>query len=317
MITLSNGPLTAEVSRRGAAVNRWRLAGVDLLLGHPSEASRAESAWYMGEIVGPLANRIAGGVLPLPSGTRRVATNDRGNTLHGGPAGFSRHDWTVVTQSADEVTLALDWTDPDGGFPGRHHATVTYRLAPDALSHRIEVVADADTVLGPCSHPYFNLAGGGDVLDHVLRVDAAAYLPIDGVGIPLAEAPAPVDGTAFDLRGGVRLRDVVTAADPQVRGVGGIDHAFVLSGGRPAAVLTHPASGLQLEVITDRPALQVFTGAGMADAHHLGTGAVPYAGVALEAECLPDAPNRPDFPSAFVAAGTPWVSETTWRIGRA
>ena len=316
MITLTQGRRRAEISRQGAAVNRWVVDDIDLVLGHPTDATRVGSRWYMGEVVGPFANRIAGDVLPLPSGPRRLATNDRGNTLHGGPHGFSTRRWDVVAQTDDAVTLGLEWTDPDGGFPGRHEVRVEYRLTRQALVHRLTVVADQTTVISPCSHPYFNLSGGADVLDHVLTVRADAYRPVDATGNPVPEAPVRVDGTPFDLRHGRRLRDVVASSDPQVVRAGGLDHAFVLGGGQPAAVLASPDSGLELEIHTDRPSLQVFTSAVLAEADHLGSHAVPFAGIALEAQGFPDAPHRTDFPSTLVEAGRTWASETTWRLRR-
>lgn len=316
MITLTRDGASAGISPRGAAVNSWVVDGVDLVLGHPGDAARAASPWYLGEVVGPFANRIAGAVLPLPDGDHRLAANDRGNSLHGGPAGFSRCVWQVAGQAPDAVALELDWTDPAGGFPGRHRARVEYRLEAEALVHRIAVTVDATTVLSPCSHPYFNLVGAGDVLDHVLSVAADAYLPVDATGIPLPEAPLPVAGTDFDLRAGRRLGDLVASPDPQLVAAGGIDHAFVLTDGRPAAVLTAPGAPWRLELHTDRPSLQVFTSASMADPDHLGAWARAYAGVALEAQGFPDAPRRPDFPSVLVEAGVPWASETAWRLVR-
>ena len=319
-LTLTQGPLSVELDALGAAVNRWVVHDpepVDLVLGHSGRESRRLSTAFLGELVGPVANRIAGAGFPWDGGRRTLAANDRGNTLHGGPHGFSTRAWEVVDAGPDHATFGLTWVDPDGGFPATYRARVTYTLDESSLSHRITVEVDQPTLANPTSHPYFNLAGGGDVLDHVLTVAADAYLPLDASGIPLPEAPAPVAGTPFDLRGGVRLGDVVADAHPQVALVGGgIDHAFVLTGGQPAAVLEHPATGRRLEVFTDRPSLQVYTGNHLGPESHLRTPPLKHAGVALETQGFPDAPNRPDFPSIVIAPGRPLVTETSWRLSR-
>lgn len=307
-LTLTNGPLLVELDLRGAAVNRWIVHDpdpVDLVLGHAHLGDRVRSTFYMGEVVGPVANRIAGGSFPWEGGRRTLVANDRGNTLHGGPDGFSTKDWAVLEASGTEATLGLEWTDPSGGFPGTYRVRITYTLGEDELSHRIVLAVDEPTVANPCVHPYFNLAGAGDVRDHVLTLDADAYLAVDATGIPLPGAPASVQDTRLDLRSGARLGDV-----------GEVDHAFVLAGGRPAAVLEHPGSGRRLEVATDRPSLQVFTGSALGEAVHLRTPAVPFGGVALETQGLPDAPNRPDFPSVVVTPEEPLVTSTSWRLGR-
>lgn len=322
--TLHNEFLRVEVRALGAALNRVvaRTPGgdVDLVLGHADDADRAASTYYLGALVGPTANRIAAGRFTLDGVDHQLATNDRGNSLHGGPAGFSTQVWTVAEASSTTLRLTLVWTDPTGGHPGRLTASITYLLDGPNLTHTIQVSTDRPTLASPCLHPYVNLAGSGTIADHVLDVRARHVLFTDGTGIPVG-SPVDVTGTPFDLRGGVRLGDVLDADHPQIAAASGLDHAYVLDHTGvldhtrdPDAVLTHPASGRGLEIWTDQPSLQVFTGAGL-HADTPGLFGTPYpdrGGVALEAQGFPNAANRPDFPSTRIEPGLPFTSTTRW-----
>lgn len=316
--TLHNEFLQVEVRALGAALNRVLIRAVDgdvdLLLGHADDADRAASTFYLGALVGPTANRIADGRFRLDGVAHQLATNDRGNSLHGGPAGFSRQVWSITGATSTAVTLTLDWTDPTGGHPGELAASLTYVLDGPHLTHTIRVRTDRPTIASPCLHPYVNLAGSGTVADHVLSVRASRVLFTDDSGIPVG-SPVDVTGTPFDLRGGVPLRDVLDAAHPQLAASAGLDHAYVLDAtDGPAAVLTHPASGRGLEIRTDQPSLQVFSGAGLHE-DTPGLHGAPYpdrGGVALEAQGFPNAANRPDFPSTRIDAEHPFGSTTRW-----
>lgn len=319
---LSNDLFTVEVRALGAALNRVVAhtddGDVDLVLGHAEDAARAEGEFYLGELVGPTANRIEGGRFTLDGTDHAMAVNDRGNTLHGGPNGFSTKTWDITEATDDRVTLALEWSDAPGGLPGVLTTTVTYTLDGAELTHVITVTTTEVTLASPCSHPYVNLAGSGTILDQVLTVRAGRVLFTDETGIPTGD-PQDVTGTPFDLRGGVRLGDAMAADHPQVRAVDGLDHAFVLDApgldGEPVAELADPASGRSLAIWTDQPSLQVFTGAGLqrctAGLHR------PYpdhAGVALETQQFPNAANRPDYPSIRLEPGQSYTSTTRWRL---
>ena len=316
--TLHSEALSVEIRMLGAALNRVvaRTAGaeVDLVLGHADDADRAASTYYLGALVGPVANRIANGRFTLDGVTHQLATNDRGNTLHGGPDGFSTRPWTLIEAGPDAATLALGWTDPAGGLPGHLAASVTYRLRGNELSQTLAVASDTPTLAAPCLHPYFNLAGSGTIRDHVVAVRAGRVLFTAATSIPTGP-PVEVAGTPFDLRGGVRLGDVMDSDHPQVAAASGLDHAFLLDpGDGPAAVLTDPASGRRLEIWTDQPSIQVFTGVDLStDA--AGLGGVPYpdfGGVALEAQQVPDTANRTEFGSVRIDAEHPFRSTTRY-----
>jgi aldose 1-epimerase len=325
-ITLSNDQIEAEIWSLGAAVNDLKAPDRDgvlasVILGYADEAARRAGSGYLGEIVGPVANRIAEGGYEVDGTTYTPVLNEPHATLHGGPHGFSEQVWEVTDVSPTEVTLRLEWSDPDGGFPGPIRAEVTYVLEGSSLLHIVQAACPQAAPLNVVSHPYFNLSGSlSPVGDHTLQVFAERYLPIDDDSIPLPEAPSPVADTAFDLRQPQPLAQVMAADDPQIRLVGGVDHAFVLDAAQPAvdgglpvaAVLAHEGSGRRLTIETDEPALQVYTGHMLADsaiAHPTGG---PGTGVALEAEGYPDAPRRADFPSVLVRPGQTYQRRTRW-----
>lgn len=330
VITLSYGGISADIWTLGAAVNDLRLPDRDgrvasVVLGYANRADRLAGRAYCGEIVGPVANRIGADGYSIDQVVYRPELNEPAATLHSGSAGFHRADWTVRQADARQVVLGLDWASPDGGFPGPIRAEVRYRLDDAGLSHRIVASAPVATNLNIVSHPYFNLSGGGvDIGDHELTVPASRFLPVDDNLMPLADAPWSLDGSALDLRAGVRLGDVIAADDPQIRAHAGLDHAYILDqtgildgqGWRLAARLYHPGSGRQLTISTDQAALQIYTGQGLDDARiaHPGGAGGAYAGVALETEAYPGAANRPDFESILVRPGEEFDHTTIWRF---
>ncbi|NEA19305.1 aldose epimerase family protein, partial [Streptomyces halstedii] len=243
----------------GAAVPVVRsLAGIDdYTAEHP----------YFGAVVGRYANRIAHGRFTLDGTDHRVPANDRGHALHGGPGGFHTKVWEAAGDRTDDtasVRLTLHSPDGDMGFPGALDTTVTYTLdTAGTLAIDYVSVTDRPTVLNLTNHAYFDLAGQDDVLGHRLEVDADAYLPVDGGGIPLGPA-ADVKGTPFDLTEPRVLGERLGLDDPQLRAAGGFDHCWVLreapdGAPRRAARLTAPDGGRVLEVWTTRPGIQVYT----------------------------------------------------------
>ncbi len=310
VVRLTAGQAEAEVWTLGAALNRLVVPGpagpVPVLLGVRDQAARLASKAYLGEIVGPYGNRIAEGRFTLDGVEHRLEQNFAGrHCLHSGSDGFHRREWTVLEQTLDQARLGLVWSDTTGDHPGPVRAEVTYWLGEQWLEYQTEVRASAATVVNVTAHPYFNLAGGGTVHEHRLQVRAERYLPVSETLIPLPEAPAPVSGP-LDLRRPQRLAASTTS--------GGLDHCFVLDGEgfREVATLTAP-SGLQMTISTDLPGLQVYTGHGL-DQTTVGPDGPyqPYAGVALETQHFPDAPNRPDFPSTVLRPGEVRRSRTRW-----
>lgn len=286
----------------------------DVVLGFPDLDGYLDDQAYMGAVVGRYANRIANGHLTIDDSTFELPRNDRGHTLHGGPDGFHRQVWAATGSAAtDRAEVRLRLRSPHGamGFPGTLDVEVAYRVDRQGnLSVRYQASTDRTTVVNLTQHAYWNLAGHGDVLGHELAVAADTYLPTDASGIPLA-APAPVKETPFALN--APLRKAVHSAHPQTAAVSGVDHCFVLRGGRtssPRAVacLADPATGRRMTVRTTEPGLQVYT------ANALRAPFAPHSAVCLETQHFPDAPNRPDMPSTLLRVGDTYTSTTVYQF---
>jgi aldose 1-epimerase len=307
------GPVL-ELLDLGATVHRLWVTGGDgvrrnVVLGHATPEDYVESVGRVGATIGRYANRIKDGRFPLGGETVQLATNERGNLLHGGPDGFDRRLWEVVRHSDDQLMLTLTSPHGDQGFPGQLRAMVSFSTSADSVRVAFSAVTDAPTVVNLTSHAYFNLDGDGSgpVDDQLLRVAADGYLPVDDRGIPLE--PSTVAGSSFDLRKPSRLGEVIART-------GGLDYNYLLDGSEPAAVLDSPTTRTRLELSTDRPGLQVYTGNGLDAARGSATGQ-PYvkgAGIALEPQLFPDTPNRPEFGSALLRPGETYSASIRWRF---
>lgn len=316
-IALSGGGLATRVITRGAAIQTLQLDGhaPPLVLGFDRLADYEKHSPYFGAIAGRFANRIAGARFSLDGREYRVDANDRRHCLHGGARGFSERVWAVEDRSASHVTLRLDSADGDMGFPGRLTAHCRYELSGEgALSVTLSARTDAPTVCSMAHHSYFNLedGGSGSVTAHEMRIQAETYLPVDETLIP-AGPPKSVAGSRFDFRSMRRVDAYGAEAD--------YDHNFCLSGAgkmREVAQVRAPRSGVSMVVETTEPGLQWFTAPAMRvnapglGGRHYG----PHAGMCLETQIWPDAPNRADFPSAVLRPGAKREQRTIYRFAR-
>ncbi|WP_210503446.1 aldose epimerase family protein [Nocardioides xinjiangensis] len=313
-----------EVLTLGATVHRMVVTGGDgerrnVVLGHPDVEERLASGDYVGGTIGRYANRIAAGRFPLAGREVEVRTHDRGNSLHGGPDGFDARLWDVVSHTADEVVLRLVSPDGDQGFPGAVTATARYVVDGDTVRVTMEATTDATTVVNLTNHAYLNLdgEGAGTIDGHLLAVEADEYTPVDATGIPLG-GHATVAGTPFDLREPTVLGPALRAEHPQVVAARGIDHDYVVRGTglRRAAVLSSPVTRTSVEVWSDQPGLQVYTG-NFLDGTRRSTSGARYRqgdGIALEPQLFPDSPNRPEWPSPVLEPGETYRSTLEWRF---
>lgn len=266
-----------------------------ITVGYPDDAT--DGTGYHGASVGRYANRIAGARFELDGTEYELAANEGRNQLHGGPVGFNSHAWSAHAESLGDigrVVLQHKSKDGDMGFPGRVMSTAIYELEENRLTVVYRAQTNAPTPINLTNHTYWNLAGG--TLDgHELTVAAADYVPVDDDNIPLPQAPAPVGGTRFNCNDRRSLSEVVEA--------GGYDHCFVLdANAEPHAVLRHE-SGRCIELTTNQVGLQVYTG------RHLDP---TRRGIALEAQCLPDTPNRPDFGDCTLRPDALYESTTSF-----
>ena len=314
------GPVL-EVLDLGATVHRlWVTCGDgvrrNVVLGHPTAEDHLTSPDYLGSTVGRYANRIAGGRFSLDGHDVQLPTNDRGNLLHGGPDGFDKRIWDVVEHGDSHVVLRLVSPDGDQGFPGRLDAEVRFEIDGEAVRVLLQATSDAPTVVCLTSHAYFNLDGADTIEQHLLRVDADEFLAVDETGIPLPQ-PVRAAGTAFDLRQPALLGERIHDPHPQMA-TEGFDHCFVLDGAgrRRVAVLESDRSRTRLELSTDQPGLQVYTGNQLDGTSPSVSGGFHqrWAGIALEPQVFPDTPNGPDAETAVLRPGETYRAMLEWRF---
>jgi aldose 1-epimerase len=327
---LRNGDLDLAVITWGAVVQSLGVPDpdghvADVVLGYDTLDGYVQDTANLGAVVGRFANRIAGGRFTVDGVDYEVPCNDRGNALHGGPEGFNRQVWSArALRSQDDVAVELSHVSPDGhmGFPGNLSVTVRYTLGRSSV--RIDYAASTDkpTVLNLTQHTYFNLRGpdDGTIESHVLSIPASHYLPVDETGIPLGP-PVPVHRTPFDFRAPKPVGRDLRAGTVQLAGSRGYDHSLLIDGrhGRHltrAARVEEPVTGRVLEVLTDQPAVQLYTG-NMLDGSIIGKGQRTYRqsdGLCLETQHLPDSPNRETYPSVVLRPGEEWRSTTVWQF---
>jgi aldose 1-epimerase len=292
----------------------------DVVLGLGSLAEYVAQNSYMGCVIGRFANRIARGRFTVDGKAYAIAVNDPPNTLHGGARGFGRAVWKArPVETPDGPSVEFRHLSPDGdeGFPGALQVRMTYALTnADELRIDYEAQADGTTPVNLTHHSYFNLACGGDILGHVLQLNARRYTPVDATLIPTG-ALADVAGGPLDF----------TAAKPIGRDIGripgnpgGYDHNFVVDAGAAglalAARVRDPASGRAMEVLTDEPGVQLFT-SNHFDGTLVGKRGGPYlrhAALSLETQHFPDSVNQPAFPSTLLRPGGTFRSTTVYRF---
>lgn len=322
LFVLRAGDFTASFSDYGATFLSLLMpdgrGGVDdILLGSSTLAGLTAPRPYFGATVGRFANRIAKASFTLAGKSYRLAANNGANHLHGGIKGFDKCLWDAEASEIDGApALRLRRTSPDGeeGYPGRLEIEATYILGSEGrLEARFEARSDAETIINITNHAYFNLKGEGrgDILDHELRLLASSYIPVGPDLIPLGDLEA-VAGTAFDFS-----RPKAVGRD--IAEVGGYDHCYVIDrqgeGLVEFAELREPTSGRRMQVATTLPGVQLYTGNSLsATPGKRGSVYNKYAGLCLETEFFPDAPNRPSFPSPALRPGETWKHSTVYRF---
>lgn len=297
----------------------------DIVLGFDDPSEYRLHSPYCGAVVGRYANRIADGRFTLDGATYQLARNDGRHALHGGGTGFDKVVWHAEPLSTGGDGVRFAYRSPDGeeGYPGNLDVTVAYTLGDDdALTVDYRATTDRATPINLSQHTYFNLGGAarGDILGHVLQLNADQYLPVDATLIPTGELRA-VAGTPFDFRMPTPIGLRIGAADDQLRHAGGYDHTFAIAGAdgslRCAARVLEPTSGRTMEVWTTEPGVQFYSG-NFLDGTVRGKGALPYlhrSGFCLETQHFPDSPNHPGFPSTILRPGETFVSQTVFRFG--
>lgn len=336
-VILTNGKgMKARVMTLGASLQSLDVPDRDgksanVVLGYATPQKYLDVPNYFGATVGRFANRIAGATFTLDGKTYHLEANDGGNSLHGGFKGFDKQVWTIKSVTSGKtasVTLAYRSPDGSGDYPGNLDVSATYALNDDnVLSVTYTATTDAPTIVNISNHSFWNLRGEAsahDVMDDNLTIDADAITPVDAKLIPTGEIQK-VDGTPFDFRKGKAIgKDIRDGKSEQLLIAKGYDHNFVLNGAsagavRRAARLADSHSGRVMELYTDQPGLQVYTG-NFLDGSVAGTSDHVYRqtdGIAMEPQHFPDAPNQPNFAPVTLRPGETYVNKIEYHFSTA
>jgi aldose 1-epimerase len=324
--TLSNGKgLQAKIMTYGATIidvespdRDGKSANLTLFLDTFDDYAKGHP--FFGSTVGRFGNRIAKAIFTLDGKQFTLAANDHDNSLHGGEKCFSKVVWKAQeVKTADAVGVTFTYVSPDGdeGYPGRLTAKVTYSVTDqNELKMEYEATTDKPTVVNLTNHAYWNLAGAGsgDVLGHEMMLNADGYLPVDDTLIPLGKV-APVEGTPMDF-----VSKPMTIGSRIAEVAGGYDHCYALNKKQGekmslAAKIVEPKSGRVMEIYTDQPGIQLYTGNFLDGTISGGGKKFPKHGAfCLETQHYPDSPNQPQFPSTILRPGETYVHRTVHKF---
>lgn len=316
--------MEARVSDYGATlVGLWVLdrEGVsrDVLLGYDDVSGYECGTVFFGATVGRCANRIGGAAFELGGKAYTLDQNDNGNNLHSGNDFYNKRMWKLTEKTTSGITFVLHSPDGDQGYPGAADIAVNYSLTADnELKIHYMIKAEEDTIVNCTNHSYFNLSGeaSGSVLNQQVWINADAYTRADAQSIPTGEI-TPVSGTPMDFRMEKEIGKEIDAEYEALQFGGGYDHNWVLneSGKRKAASMYSEESGIRMEVYTDLPGMQFYTGNFLEN--ELGKNNTVYKkryGVCFETQFFPDAINKKQFQSPIVRAGQIFKSETVYQF---
>ena len=277
---------------------------------------------YFGATIGRVGNRIANGKFTLDGKDYQVPTNNGDNALHGGDQGFQYKVWDARQPNAHTLMLTYRSPDMEMGFPGNVDVKVTYSVTADReLKMEYEATTDQTTLINLTNHAFFNLngEGSGSILNHSLVINADQYTPVDSGLIPTGTLDS-VAGTPFDFTQEHSIGERIETANEQLTFGKGYDHNYVLNTTgktlKPAAKISGDQSGIVMEVFTEEPGLQFYSGNFMESKNTFKTGAKDdfRTAFALETQHFPDAPNQPEFPSIVLKPGETFTSTSVYKF---
>ncbi|HEU5459543.1 MAG TPA: aldose epimerase family protein [Pyrinomonadaceae bacterium] len=290
----------------------------DIVLGYETLDDYVSNPRYFGALIGRHANRIGMGKFSLNGAEYQLPQNNGVNHLHGGFNGFDKRVWDA---SDDGIVLRLIYLSKDGeeSYPGNVAAEVTYKLSENQLSIEYRASTDADTIVNLTNHSYFNLKGEGTILDHELTLSADSFTPVSSDLIPTGEIQS-VEATPMDFRKGKAIGSEIREPYEQLGFTGGYDHNFVLNDYdgslRSVGRLYEASTGRVLEILTTQPGMQFYSG-NFLDGSLVGKKGIvyhKYAGLCLEPQHFPDAPNHSNFPSTVLRPGEEYNQSTVFRF---
>lgn len=298
----------------------------DIALGFNTIEEYIKDTPYFGAVVGRYGNRIANGKFTLDGVTYTLAKNNGPCSLHGGKVGFDKVLWTatpLLTNNTAGLELKYRSVDGEEGYPGNLDVTVRYWLTNEnELKVEYHATTDKATPVNLTQHSYFNLKGegNGDILDHVVKLNASRFTAIDATFTTTGDLPA-VAGTPFDFTQAHSIGERLDSQDEQLKNGLGYDHNWVIDRQGPGLALAgsvyEPITGRTLEVWTEEPGVQFYCGNFLTGAH-VGKSGRAYpkrSGFCLETQHFPDSPNHANFPSTIVRPGTPYRTTTVFKFG--
>lgn len=323
----NNNEVSAGIITRGATLQSFvcpdREGNMgDIIMGFDNIKSHIASGTYTGNVIGQYANRICDGKFTVAGKVYQVTQNEKGKTcLHGGGE-YNSAIWNAIIIDDNAVEFSYHSADGNEGFPGNVDVTVVYRLTDrNELEIHYCAVPDCETVINMTNHAYFNLGTtkNGNVLDHELVLNCDYYTPTDADSIPTGELRS-VEGTAFDFRTPKKIGKDIGADDEQLIMCRGYDHNFCVNGPvgkvRLVAKVTDEKSGRKLEVMSDLPGVQLYTG-NFIDGTEMGKDGImleQHYGFCLETQYYPDTPNQKEFPQCTFKKGEAFKSLTIFKV---
>lgn len=294
----------------------------DVVLGFNSIKDYIDNPSDFGASIGRYANRINNGQFTLDGIKYQLPQNNFGHCLHGGFKGFQYVVYDVVKATENEIKLSYLAKDMEEGFPGNVNCTVTMTLTDEnSIKLSYEAETDKPTIINMTNHSYFNLDGNPEKgnSDYLLMVNASNFTPVDSTFMTTGEI-LPVENTPFDFRKPTRLGDQLSKDSDQLKNGHGIDHNWVLDTkgniNVVCASLESKESGIKLEVFTDEPGIQIYTG-NFLDGTQTGKNGIKYnfrASVCLETQKYPDTPNKSEWPSCTLRSGEKYTSNTIFKF---
>lgn len=278
---------------------------------------------YFGATIGRVGNRIAKGKFTLNGNEYTIPINNNGNTLHGGKKGFQYVVWDA--KQPDEKTLVLKYnsSDMEEGFPGNLDVTVTYTVTDErGIKMKYEATTDKATPVNLTNHAFFNLngEGSGTILNHKVQLFADKFTPVNEGLIPTGELK-DVEGTPFDFREPHTIGERIEASNEQLKNGDGYDHNFVLNqaqdnGMKKVATIEGDKSGITMDVYTEEPGVQFYSGNFMEGKNTFKSGVKDdfRTAFALETQHFPDAPNQTDFPSIILEPGETYHTVSEYKF---